>query len=124
MKEHKNDIRKWYIAYNAWTRDDEYSMLVWLGLTPSRVEAFCWVAVLGKVLTTDNLRRRGLSSYTILVFALLGERRILVDHLFFIESSHMFRSTTSLSSAVFYGAVQGHCMACLMRWGWLVLRMW
>lgn len=34
MKEHKNDIRKLYIAYNTWTRDDEHSMLVWLGLAP------------------------------------------------------------------------------------------
>lgn len=37
------------------------SLLVWLGLPPPRVEALCWLAISGKVLAVDNLRRRGLS---------------------------------------------------------------
>lgn len=35
------------------------SLLVWMGLAPPRVEAFCWLAILGKVSAVDNLRRRG-----------------------------------------------------------------
>lgn len=30
---------------------------VWMGLAPPRVEAFCWLAVAGKISTTDMLRR-------------------------------------------------------------------
>lgn len=32
--------------------------LVWLGLALPRVEALCWLAVPGKVLTKENLRRK------------------------------------------------------------------
>lgn len=36
------------------------SSLVWGGLAPPRVEAFCWLAISGKLSTADNLRRRGI----------------------------------------------------------------
>lgn len=31
---------------------------IWMGLTPPKVGAFCWLAMVGKILTTDMLRRR------------------------------------------------------------------
>eukprot|EP00268_Persea_americana_P007641 TRINITY_DN12894_c0_g1_i5.p1 TRINITY_DN12894_c0_g1~~TRINITY_DN12894_c0_g1_i5.p1 ORF type:complete len:144 (-),score=13.18 TRINITY_DN12894_c0_g1_i5:118-549(-) len=35
---------------------------IWMGLGPPRVEAFCWLAVAGKISTADILRRRGFTS--------------------------------------------------------------
>lgn len=37
-------------------------MQVWLGLVPLIVEDLCWLAVIGKVATLDNLCRRGMMS--------------------------------------------------------------
>lgn len=31
---------------------------VWLGLAPPKVEVFCWLALFGRVLIVDNLRRK------------------------------------------------------------------
>lgn len=39
--------------------------LAWRGLAPPRVEALRWLVVVGKILTADNLRRRGLMSESI-----------------------------------------------------------
>ena len=33
---------------------------IWKSLAPSKVSFFLWTSALGKVLTTDNIRKRGL----------------------------------------------------------------
>lgn len=54
---------------------------VWTGLVPPRVEAFCWLAV-GKISTTDVLRR-GLTSDIISdTCRLCGREMESIDHLF------------------------------------------
>ena len=56
---------------------------VWSGLLPPRVEAFFWLAMLGKILTADVLRRRGLVSDTIsYMCCLCGREMESVDHFF------------------------------------------
>lgn len=57
------------------------SSLIWLGLAPHRVDSFCWLAVSGKVSTTDVLRRRGLSQSLFQICAFWKERET-TDHLF------------------------------------------
>ena len=37
--------------------------LVWRGLAPARVEAFCWLAAARKIATVDNIRRGLVSEY-------------------------------------------------------------
>ena len=49
-------------------------LLAWLGLAPSKVKAFEWLALSGKVSTVDNLRRRGLASMAILDIFVLCEK--------------------------------------------------
>lgn len=47
------------------------------------MEAFAWLAILGKVSTMDNLRRRGLASGAISNLCVLGRKEMeTVDHLF------------------------------------------
>lgn len=59
------------------------SSLVWVGLAPSRVKAFCWLAISGKVSTTDNLRRRGILSDAISDICIFcGKEAESVNHLF------------------------------------------
>ena len=41
------------------------SSLLWLGMVPPRVKAFCWLAISGKISTVDNFRRRGLTTSSI-----------------------------------------------------------
>lgn len=41
--------------------------LVWRGLSPKKVEAFGWLAVVGEVAMADNLRRRCMMSEGIFV---------------------------------------------------------
>lgn len=59
------------------------SLLVWLGLAPPRVEAFCWLMVLVKVSIANNLPRRGIvlkGSSDVCV--LCGRKREDIDHFF------------------------------------------
>ena len=57
------------------------SSLMWLGLVPPRMDAFCWL-VSGNV-STDNLRRKSLLTEAISFVCLLcGKFREMVDHLF------------------------------------------
>lgn len=58
------------------------SSLVWLGLAPPRVEAFCWLAVASKVSTVDNLRRRGLASNNISDTCVMCGKEGLAIHMF------------------------------------------
>ena len=54
-----------------------------MGLAPPRMEAFCWLAIAGKISTTDNLRRRGLLSESISdICCLCRRKRESIDHLF------------------------------------------
>ena len=56
--------------------------LVWLGLVPSRFEAFCRLTVAGKISTANNLRRRGILWNSILDTCIIcGKERESIDHL-------------------------------------------
>ena len=57
--------------------------LVWTGLAPPRVEAFCWLAVAGKISTAYALRRNGLMSNSISdMCSLRGRELESIDHFF------------------------------------------
>ena len=57
--------------------------LVWLGLAPPRVEAFCWLAIATRICTTNNLRRRGLTGSTISEVRVMCRKEVKsVNHLF------------------------------------------
>ena len=60
-----------------------------ISLAP-RVVAFVGVAMLGKVSTTNNLRKRGLTSKAISnLYVMCGKERDSIDHLFtYCEFSH------------------------------------
>lgn len=47
----------------AWDMMLSPCALVWRDLAPPRVEAFCWLVVAGKILTTDNLKRFGVGTW-------------------------------------------------------------
>lgn len=49
-------IVKWKVV----SGDREIHSLIWRDLATHMVEAFCWLAVVGKVATVDNLRRSGM----------------------------------------------------------------
>lgn len=49
--------------------------LVWVGLAPPRIEAFCWLLVYDKALTADNLKRRGLTLEAISKLCALQQRK-------------------------------------------------
>lgn len=55
---------------------------VWTGLVPPRVEAFCWLAVAGKISTTDVLRRGLMSDIISDTFRLCWKEMESIDHLF------------------------------------------
>ncbi|XXG89386.1 hypothetical protein AAC387_Pa12g1396 [Persea americana] len=56
--------------------------LVWRGLVPPQLEAFCWLAVTAKISTTDNLWKRGLTSSTIIDTCVMCHKELeLVNHL-------------------------------------------
>lgn len=56
---------------------------IWLGLALPRVEAFCWLAVVGKASTVGILRRRGVDSINILdMCSLCGKEIQSISHLF------------------------------------------
>ena len=57
--------KAFYLALERTHSHRATSSLVWLGLAPSRVEAFCWLAVAEKVHMVDNLKRRELTSKNI-----------------------------------------------------------
>ena len=56
--------------------------LVWTGLVPPRVEAFCWLAVAAKISSVDNLKIRGLTASTITDTCVMCHKELkLVNHL-------------------------------------------
>lgn len=56
---------------------------VWLGLVPLRVEAFCWLAIAGKVAVVDNLRMRGMMSDDLVAcFSLCEKDGESINHVF------------------------------------------
>ena len=58
------------------------SSLVWLGLAPPRVDAFCWLAVVGKGSTVDNLRRGLTSNNNSNTCVMCSKEEEFVDNLF------------------------------------------
>lgn len=57
--------------------------LVWLGLAPPRVEAFCWLTVSGKASTVDKLQRRSLVLEDSFDYCVLcGKEKKNINHLF------------------------------------------
>ena len=64
------------------------SALVWQGLVPHKVEAFCWLAVATKVSTADNLRIRGLTTSNISdICVMCQEEEETINHLFLLCKS-------------------------------------
>lgn len=57
---------------------------IWMGLVPPRVEAFCWLVVVGKISTADLLRR-GLLSKTISDTCCMCRREVETIDLLFIH---------------------------------------
>ena len=56
---------------------------VWLGLVPSLVEVFCWLAVALEVATVNNLRKRGMTFTNILdTCTMCGKENEMINHLF------------------------------------------
>ena len=56
---------------------------VWLGLVPPRVEVFCWPVVTSKVVTVDNLRKKGVTYTNILdTCTMCGKENETINHLF------------------------------------------
>lgn len=55
---------------------------VWTRLVPPRVEPFCWLAVAGKISTTDVLRRGLMSDIISDTCRLCGREMESIDHLF------------------------------------------
>ena len=59
------------------------SSLVWLGLVPPRVEAFCWLAIGAKVSMADNLRKNGLTDSSISDVCVMCRKELeTINHLF------------------------------------------
>lgn len=58
-------MKAFYLALEGNHLPRASSSLVWTGVIPPRVKAFCWLAVAAKISTTNNLRRKGLTSSTI-----------------------------------------------------------
>ena len=58
--------KAFYLALDGALLHRTPSTLVWLRLVPPRVKAFCWLVVIGKVSTVDNIRRRGFTSNDLL----------------------------------------------------------
>ena len=75
--------------------------LVWMGLAPPRVEAFCWLVVANKISMIDTLRRKELMSDSISdMCCLCGRELESIDHLFI------------------------HCDVASFIWGFFSQRMW
>eukprot|EP00268_Persea_americana_P062605 TRINITY_DN8040_c1_g2_i6.p1 TRINITY_DN8040_c1_g2~~TRINITY_DN8040_c1_g2_i6.p1 ORF type:complete len:254 (+),score=31.35 TRINITY_DN8040_c1_g2_i6:132-893(+) len=56
---------------------------VWCGLAPPRVDVFLWLAVVGKISTVDNLRKRRITSEAIAdTCVLCGKEEESITHLF------------------------------------------
>ena len=58
------------------------SASAWMGLAPPRVEAFCWLAMAGKISMTDSLRRGLVSEAISDLGCFCGREMESIDHLF------------------------------------------
>ena len=86
--------KAFYLALEGTHLHRATSSLVWLGFAPPRVEAFCWLTVVGKVSTVDNLRRRGLTSNNISNTCVMCGKEGSIDHLF-LQCEVVFRVWSS-----------------------------
>ena len=80
--------------------------LVWMGLAPPRVEAFCWLAISGKISTAENLRRGLLSESISDICCLRKRKRESMDHLFIHNEMASTIWGHSLKNAAWNGASQ------------------
>lgn len=63
--------------------------LMQCGLAPPRMDVFCQLTVLGKMLTVDNLRRRGERLDSISDLCSLCGKKESIDHLF-VHGKHSY----------------------------------
>ena len=63
--------------------DMEIWKLVWVGLTPPKMEAFCWQLMRGRITTTEQLASRGLLNWNVVVCTFCKSDKESISHLFF-----------------------------------------
>lgn len=73
--------KAFYLALEVNQLPKASSSLVWLDLAPPQVETFCWLAVVAKISTADNLRR-GLNMTNISNICMMCRKEESVNHLF------------------------------------------
>ena len=72
-------VRSFYRVLLPWMDAFPPWKALWKAKSPSRIAVFAWLAVLGRILTTDNLRRRGVPVVSRCFLCLAAEET--VDHL-------------------------------------------
>lgn len=69
-----SSAKAFYFALEGTPQPFSPCALVWFGLAPPRVKAFCWLASARKVSTIDNLRKRGFNFDSILDMCMMRKR--------------------------------------------------
>ena len=82
FESNKFSAKAFYLASEGTLLHRAPFSLVWLGLAPPWVEAFCWLVVVDKVSTVDNLRRRGFTSNNLSNNCVMCGKEESINHLF------------------------------------------